>query len=405
MSPDAPLLAVTGDADVSGSTLSIGVYGGTELAEETTITLLTAGGTLTADGLAQGTTAGEIRIGSTIAQAISVALGRDGNSITGVSSEAKARDGSKALSESWLSGLALTTQGADLVSNGGMAAALEAAGSGQGFGAFVAMGGSTLRYETGSSVHMEGFSMMAGAAASRTFSLGRGTLGAFLEYGYGSYDTYNAFNGAGMHGEGDSHYYGLGLMGRMDFSESPAGHAYVEASARTGRLSNEYENYGLTDLSGKHADFDSNTSYYGLHAGAGYVFRLAEDVALDVYGKYFWTRQKSDSVTLSTGEAVAFDASDSSRVRVGARAKFAAAGRVKGYAGVAFEREFDGRADATTNGLRISSPEMKGNTAIGEIGFTVRPSETSPFSIDANLSGYAGKRDGVTGGVSFKWTF
>ena len=36
----------------------------------------------------------------------------------------------------------------------------------------------------------------------------------------------------------------------------------------------------------------------------------------------------------------------------------------------------------------------------GEIGATMKPGENSPWSLDLNVSGFAGKKQGFTGGVS-----
>ncbi len=41
----------------------------------------------------------------------------------------------------------------------------------------------------------------------------------------------------------------------------------------------------------------------------------------------------------------------------------------------------------------------------GEIGATMKPGENSPWSLDLNVSGFAGKKQGFTGGVSVVFMF
>ena len=78
---------------------------------------------------------------------------------------------------------------------------------------------------------------------------------------------------------------------------------------------------------------------------------------------------------------------------------------VSPYIGAAYEREFDGKARATTNGFDIPAPSIRGDTGIGEIGLTLTPSKNLPLSIDLGVQGYVGKRQGVTGSLQVKWTF
>ncbi|MDR1359355.1 MAG: hypothetical protein LBJ82_00085, partial [Deltaproteobacteria bacterium] len=81
---------------------------------------------------------------------------------------------------------------------------------------------------------------------------------------------------------------------------------YAEASGRVGGVHNEYSSSDLRDPTGRKADYDSSSAYYGLHFGGGYLWNINEKAPLDFYGKYFWTRQEGDSVTLSTGDPVTF---------------------------------------------------------------------------------------------------
>ena len=131
-------------------------------------------------------------------------------------------------------------------------------------------------------------------------------MALFFEYGNGSYDTYNSFaNATDVHSDGDTYRVGGGILARLDARNSGPGHVYGEASLRAGSVDNKWrsndlrENFGL----GKRAEYDSSSAYYGLHLGLGYVWQITEPASLDLYSKYFRTRQQGDDVTLVIGDS------------------------------------------------------------------------------------------------------
>ena len=380
--PTQPLLRVTGDADVSGSACNVGLAGGTSLASGSTLTLLDVDPdkTLTANNLQRGN--GIVQIGSTVAHDITTDVALDPttgrlSAVTAQVSPGRATDQSKALSEGFLGGLALNLQGADLVAGRGMDSAVRASSGTDdaerhGFAGFGALSGGSLRYNTGSHLDMNSLSLLTGLAWGIDLAPGRLTLGAFFEYGNGSYDTHNSFtNAASVDGDGNAYYLGGGILARMDFVNIGPGRFYAEASGRAGKTHNEYDSSDLRDAAGRKADYDSSSPYYGLHFGTGYVWNINDAATLDLYGKYFWTRQQGDSVGLSTGEHLSFDDINSSRLRFGGR----------------------------------FAPNLRGNTGIGELGLSLTPSADLPLTVDLGVQGYTGKHEGVTGSLMVKWEF
>ena len=414
--PTQPLLRVTGDADVSGSTYNVGLSGGTSLAAGSTLTLLEvgAGKMLTANNLRKG--GGIVQIGSTVAHDITTDVALDPttgrlNAVTAQVTPGRATDQSKALPKGFLGGLALNLQGADLVAGRGMDSAVRASSGTDdaerhGFAGFGALSGGSLRYNTGSHLDMNSLSLLTGLAWGIDLAPGRLTLGAFFEYGNGSYDTHNSFtNAASVDGDGNAYYLGGGILARMDFVNIGPGRFYAEASGRAGKTHNEYDSSDLRDAAGRKADYDSSSPYYGLHFGTGYVWNINDAATLDLYGKYFWTRQQGDSVGLSTGEHLSFDDINSSRLRFGGRFAYILNEHVAPYIGAAWEHEFDGKARARTNGFDIDAPNLRGNTGIGELGLSLTPSADLPLTVDLGVQGYTGKHEGVTGSLMVKWEF
>lgn len=317
---------------------------------------------------------------------------------------AGAKPQAKSLSEGWLAGMALIRQGADL-------AVAEAMRTIQEMGrleyaTFGAILGGTSRYDTSSHIELDSVVLTAGAVVGNELEVGRLSIGAFLEYGNGFYDTHNTFSGmASVDGDGDAWYAGIGVLGRMDFNGSDKAHFYTEGSARIGRLHNDFNSADLRDISGVIAKYDDSVTYYGMHIGFGYELHVTHRVDVDFYGKYFWTHQQSADTGLSTSEDLYFDSIDSSRVRLGAEVKQAVSEHVLWRAGLAYEYEFDGKAGSKTNGLRISDPSLEGCSGIAQLQVQVKPSASKPLEINLGVQGYVGQREGISGSASMVYRF
>ena len=96
---------------------------------------------------------------------------------------------------------------------------------------------------------------------------------------------------------------------------------------------------------------------------------------------------------------------DSNRLRLGSRFSYKVNDYISPYAGAAYEREFDGKARATTNGYDMKAPSMRGDTGVGELGLVFTPCASLPLSFDLGVQGYVGKRGGVTGSMQAKYEF
>ena len=312
----------------------------------------------------------------------------------------RADPASKSHAEGRTASLAFVRQGQDLIVNNGFAAAdafLGRTGAGwSGPSFFGAVGGGHFRHKTGSHVDVDGVSMLAGMAWRNNGPCGSLLLGAFFEAGYADYDTHNAFASGSVRGDGDSRYYGGGVLARYDWQSE----LYAEASGRVGGVKNKFHS-DLTDALGNRARYDINSPYFGAHVGMGYKWQLSQKAVLDLSAKYLWSRQNSDSAIV-TGDRVHFDADDSHRARAGARFAYAINDCVAPYVGAAFEYEFDGKSRAGAYGYNFGVPSLKGGTGVGEIGLTVRRDR---FTADLGVQGHVGRRDGVTGSLRVGWSF
>ena len=405
-----PLLSVTGSADISGSKYNIGFTGKTTFDEGQTLTLIEADGTIDASGLQQGNDIDgidDIKIGSTITQSITDVttvpeVASNGSKLIATLGSTLAADEASVLNASMLGGLAFNLQGADLIAREGMEAAVRSAQLDNNHAVFAALTRSSLDY---GAVDVDGTNMLAGLAWRSTTGAGNLTYGVFAEHGDGSYDTYANINGTSLHGEGDTDYTGGGILARMDFNGSENGHGYLEASGRVGNADTDYTNSGLRDAYGRAASYSTDGTYYGAHIGAGYVQKLDEKSSIDWYGKLLWARLEGGSADLSTGEHLTFDDADSLRLRIGGRWNYAASDFVNYYAGLGYEYEFDGEASGFTNGLALGDEDLTGGSGVAELGISFKPSKNSPFSLELNLAGFTGEREGFRGGVEAVYTF
>ena len=394
-----------GNVNIAGSNYNLGLTGDKILDIGSKLTLIEADSTINADNLEPGS---GIKVGSTIKQDITtnveVSVDDSGSKekLIATVSDALATDEASAINTGMLGGLAFNLQGADLIAREGMEGAIRSAQLDNNHAVFAALTRSSLDY---GAVDVDGTNMLAGLAWRSTTGAGSMTYGVFAEHGDGSYDTYANINGTSLHGEGDTDYTGGGILARMDFNGSENGHGYLEASGRVGNADTDYTNSGLRDAYGRAASYSTDGTYYGAHIGAGYVQKLDEKSSIDWYGKLLWARLEGGSADLSTGEHLTFDDADSLRLRIGGRWNYAASDFVSYYAGLGYEYEFDGEASGFTNGLALGDEDLTGGSGVAELGISFKPSKNSPFSLELNLAGFTGEREGFRGGVEAVYTF
>lgn len=349
---------MSGDKDIvarnvaSGTLLVDGKY---KTAAETTVTLENAFGDVVYDLGKDAIDSADLLLTDA-----GIVIGTGDTAQTIGASSVKVSESSKTLAEALLGSVAFVTQGAEFVADEGMRSIRAAAKEGS-FTAFGAMAGGYNRYETGSHVDVEGFSLAVGTAG-RINNL---TLAGFVEAGWASSESHVASTEA----DADHDYYGVGT-----------------------------------------AKYDADGLYATAHIGAGYVFDLTPDVKLDAYGRYLLSYVEGDDVTLESDAKERFSMDDTTThaVRLGARLE-GAFQTFDWYAGLAYEHVFDGKAEGELKfagaTAALDAPSLKGDSAIVDLGFTMKPEANGPWTIGVGLKGYAGDRRGGTGSVNVLYTF
>ena len=295
------------------------------------------------------------------------------------------------LGESRAAATAFTNQATDLIDSTlddlGQKATL-------GMSGFAAIHGNASEYETGSHVDVNGWSMIVGASSK----LENGTtVGAFFETGTGNYRTFNDLDGVTMRGDGESTYWGGGLMARHAFDNG----FYAEGSVRVGQLKNKLENAvkGSEGLTG----YDIDTVYAGAHIGAGKVFELnSAGDNVDVYGKFIYTYNEGKNFAID-GDSVNYSSVTSERLRLGARYTKNVNDKLQAKVGAAWEYDFNGDSKNTVANYDLGTPSLGGSTFMADVG--VRYQAAKNVSVDFSGRGYTGQRDGVSGQVNVKFSF
>ncbi|MDY5519832.1 autotransporter outer membrane beta-barrel domain-containing protein, partial [Campylobacter lanienae] len=342
---------------------------------------------------------------------MAISLNADGNLIV---SDKKTNEKQKPISEGLISGAAAVFVASENAANKGVESAITStsanvasARSGASVIApFASSTGGTSKIKTGSYVKTTGISVILGAANGRYTDNGKLTVGPFIEMGKNSYSTHNDFgDGKGeVRGDGDSKYIGAGLLARYDFGSTTASRPYIEGSARFGKNYNKYENTNITS-NGKHAKYDMNTNYFGVHMGGGYEFRR-DNQALDLYTKYLYNNLAGDKIDIMD-MPYDFKAVESHKLLTGARYKVDLDPvnnfKLSPYAGAALDYELKGSADVFASGFNIDSPSLKGASAMLEAGLSINAN--GGFSVDVGLFGHVGKRQGINGLANIKFEF
>lgn len=392
---DTAVIEVSGTADFTGTAISatgiLAAAAGTEVQNGDTMSFIKAGTLSGAE--AKNINIDNLQIGFATEAQVEVQDGN--NSIDFVITGGKqATEQVSIIGESRTAAIAFVNQGSDILNN---AFGLMDDGK-YGIKTFAAAHGNYSKYETGSHIRVNGWSMLAGVGSSEKVNDGTFSWGVFFENGSGNYRTYNDYNGFNLEGFGSAVYNGGGALARY---RSNAGN-YAEVGMRAGMLKNSLSN-AVADGFGVQGGYDEDTTYYGAHVGAGHIFTLDDHSSLDVYGKYFYNHHESEDLNI-LGDEVRFDSADSNRLRLGLRYNQNDGNAFSHYYGLAWDYEFSGDANVTAAGFDTGNPSLKGSTAVIEAGIHYAP-DNSPWSIDLGLQGYGGQRDGFSGTMQLNYSF
>ena len=273
-------------------------------------------------------------------------------------------------------GTVALTQGADTTS----AAGFNLANSGiTGVQSFSSVGGGASRVETGSFVSLKTLNFSVGIGNNVQNDYGLLSIGGAFEAGYGKFKNHFDAGAADPYIKKTGHvsYYGLALLSNFTFENL----WHVNGAVRVGRMKSTQNNALYNAATGETYDINIGTNYYGLELGGGKLIKIDDTNSLDIYGKYFYLYQASDS--FNAGGKYKLSAVNSHRLRVAGRYSHDFTPVTSLYGGLGLEHEFDGKSKLKVDDKAwAKSSKTKGTRAFGEIGVAVKPASNTGLILD-----------------------
>ncbi len=387
------VLTLTNSAgtDVSYSTVSAYVPGNANLSPGEKIYLLTNANGVTAANTKYSTNAS---LTQGVSLDYSTYMGKDGpNSIVLELTGAKIKPQTKSLVETRTAEIEFLNSGMNLAS--GMVMDDDLSTAEGTYVPFAATSGDIMRYQTGSHVDIRGDHTIVGLSRKIDKKDGAVYIAPFIEGGWGRYTSHMG----DITANGNLNYYGFGVLAHRQHDSG----LYYEGSLHYGRVQSTYNSDDLEGAANEH--YDLTTPYYAVYAGIGKEKKSKDGNRINIYGKYYYTREQGDTTTLRSGETYDFNDVTSNRVRLGTRYTHAYGSRGETYAGIAYEYEFSGSADATYKGYHTPDSRLKGGSGMLEVGYKILPTKDRPVSLDITLTGWVGRQSGLIPAATVKWHF
>ena len=315
---------------------------------------------------------------------------------------AQAQEGQmRALAHSRLPAQMLLNQGLGLI-YGPARQALEIQGD-DGLRAFGGLSGGRQEVSNAGRTEIDGFNFLVGLGQRLEIDdspLAAFTYGFFGEGGTGSFETRRTFLGADFRSEGRARYVGGGFLAKNEFHNR----LYMDVAFRVGQARTSLDNGKMNwDLPG--VPLDSSSVYFSAAGGAGWKAPVSDQVELDVYGRLLWSRQGKAEKREINNELVEVADVNSTRFVLGTRADFQAGEGRLIYAGVAWEHEFNGRAELNIGSRPLPGPfaDLEGDSVVGEVGLKLLGEDG--FSASFGLEGAWGRREALGGVLRLGYEF
>jgi hypothetical protein len=117
------------------------------------------------------------------------------------------------------------------------------------------------------------------------------------------------------------------------------------------------------------------------------------------------TTLSGDVVGLDPVTTVVFERTWSGRLQVGGRLSGQLVPGLMYVAGLASERELDGRSRASIDGYEVPIVDAGGSTGIGELGLSWRSRGPLPVTLGLGVQGFVGVRRWVAGSLQLSLEF
>lgn len=231
---------------------------------------------------------------------------------------------------------------------------------------------------------------LLGVGTAMALADGMWHIAAFAETGRGSYEA----RAANVFGAGDTRHSGGGLMTRFSWNNG----LYADLTLRAGSSRYNYRSNSFGNLA---TSYDLRGNYRGAVVTAGMVSDFNSGLVLDSYLQYLSARQDGATAVVA-GDTVNFASTSINTGRIGFDLAYEG-NQWTPYAQLVLEHTFNSDTRNTTQGIQLNSTDLRGNSVIGGVGVRFNP--TQAWSVDANVSGHTGVRDGYQANVGLSYAF
>jgi hypothetical protein len=93
-----------------------------------------------------------------------------------------------------------------------------------------------------------------------------------------------------VNGKGDSWCCEGDIFAHFDGDGSANVHFYGERSAHGGSIKHDISSNEMVGSGDSRVEYSSRDTYFGLHSGGIDIHEICDEIFLDAYAKYVWTR-------------------------------------------------------------------------------------------------------------------
>ena len=307
-------------------------------------------------------------------------------------SEQKATGNATTLARASLGAASLIGIGLEYIADEGINMMTDAAYH-DGNNVFAAVYGSTNDYKGHADFNLDSSTAIVGISTKKNNTV----VSAFFEASDGNFSS----DLSSAHTSADMQAYDVGTAVRF-MADNPF---YIDASFRLGVVKTDFDGHFSTES----VSYNSDRVFQSLHGALGYDLELSDALSLDNYARYSFIHIEDDDIKLhdKSGTDLQLDDVNSQAFRIGSRLKgYFGDNRLGSFrVGLAYEKVFEGKADAKVDGLKVNAPDLKGDIGILEVGIAKRPTADSPWGVDLTAKGYAGDREGLYGSATLNYVF
>ena len=396
------LTLTDGATDISNASVNAVIAGGTTLTTGNTVNLISNSNGVNSSGASFGSKFAE---GVTVTYDSEITATDNGLVLT--IGNPHVEEQTKALNQGVLDSSKVVARGTeriidwlppeefdDAMADGNISAIVNsmAAAVNSSFGTFANMNGGKIKTKTGAGSYIESKNTGMDLGFARAVENQRGGTWIFapmFDYGHSDYNSYLA---DGTHGSGTSKYISGGIIGRRMLNNG----FYVEGSFRGGKAETDFTSSDFTRGTQRvNVSYKADSPVFAGHIRIGKLMRLTKNNLLHAYGIYAHNHINSMDTDLSTGEHYNFDSVDSGKFQLGYRLTTRVSKISKLYTGIAYQYEFNGKTSGKYRTFTTPEAEVKGSSAMIELGWQIKADGRSNWIVDINTTGWMGLQKGL----------